>query len=88
LRRIIGKTAFAPKLLILLMSSPCHESGQGANKQARTSVSGRRGGVTHKVFHSRGGESQKGRQIIDLRPEAERRMTIFQNAPSAAHGGG
>ena len=86
LRRIIGKTAVAAKLLILLDRSPCRESGQGGAKRDRMSLSGRVGLVTHKVFHSRGGELQNARQIMNLGAECERRLKIFQNAPSAAHG--
>ena len=86
LRRIIGKTAVAAKLLILLDRSPCRESGQGGAKRDRMSLSGRAGLVTHKVFHRPGGELQKAHQIMNLRAECERRMKSFQNAPSAAHG--
>ncbi|HSC65304.1 MAG TPA: hypothetical protein VLD35_16805 [Caldimonas sp.] len=88
LRRIISKTEFFAKLLILLTSSACRESRQAGVKPSRTSVSGPPGGFTHKVFHSRGGELQKGRQIIDLRVVSEERLKSFQNAPAAAHGGG
>ena len=49
-------------------------------------LSGPAGVVTHKVFHSRSGETQKPRQIINLRVEHERRLKISQNAPSTAHG--
>jgi hypothetical protein len=86
LRRVISQTAGTAKLLILLATPPCRESGQGGAKQAGTSVSGRVGMLTHKVFHSRGGEFQKPPKIIGLRAEYEERLRIIQNAPGTAHG--
>jgi hypothetical protein len=86
LRRIIGKTTTAAKLLILLEPSPCRESGQGGAKPHGICLSGRATLVTHKVFHRRGGELQKTREIIDLQAERDPRLKIFQNAPRAAHG--
>jgi hypothetical protein len=86
LRRIIAKTADTAKLLILLVTLPCRESGQGGGKQAGTSVSGRAWLLTHKVFHSHGGEFQKVSKIISLRAECEDGLRSIQNAPRAAHG--
>jgi hypothetical protein len=85
LRRIIQKTGNARKLLIFLVSRRCRESGQAGAKRDRTSLSGRAGAVTHKVFHRLGGELQKGRQIMNLRLEPELRLKSFQNAPSPGH---
>jgi hypothetical protein len=86
LRRIIPKTGDAAKLLILLGASPCRESGQGGAERDRTSVSGQAGLVTHKVFHSPGGELQNVRQIMNLQAERKRRLKSLRHAPSAAHG--
>jgi hypothetical protein len=67
LHRINAFFAIARKLLISLTSSACRESRQGVRNQDAASVSARPGPVLHKVTHSRGGEFQKQRQIMDLR---------------------
>ena len=87
LRRIITKTAFAAKLLILLEGSACRERGQGGAKRDRMSLSGRARLVTHKVFHRPSGELQNAHQIMNLRAKCKRHVKIFQNAPCTAHGG-
>jgi hypothetical protein len=86
LRRIIGKTPTAAKSLILLTAFACRERGQGGAKRDGMSLAGQWMRLTHKVFHSRGGELQNAREIIDLRDVCERLVKISPNAPLATHG--
>jgi hypothetical protein len=72
------KTVERAKLLILLGSLDCRETGQGVRNQDRTSISGRAGALAHKVFHRHGGEDQKRPKIKNLQPEAEFRLKSLQ----------
>ncbi|HEX4234415.1 MAG TPA: hypothetical protein VH041_08905 [Caldimonas sp.] len=74
LQRVMMKTGERAKLLILLGSIDCPETGQRDWNQDRTSISGRASTVAHKVFHRCGGEDQKQPKIKNLQPEAEFRL--------------
>jgi hypothetical protein len=88
LQRVIELSAVIAKLLILLGSATCRETGQDVWKQARTCVYGLAAALTHKVFHRCGGEMQKLRRIINLQPERELLLKIFRSLPQAVSSDG
>jgi hypothetical protein len=88
LRRIIGPSPVSAKLLISLRSSQCRETVQAGWKRDGTSVSGRRGRVTHKVFHRLGGEKQKAPRIMNLQPQADEFVRSGKHLRAQRRGGG
>jgi hypothetical protein len=83
LQRVIELSAVIAKLLILLGSATCRETGQDDWKQARTCICGLAAALTHKVFHRCGGEMQKLQRIINLQPERELLLKILRSLPDA-----